>query len=57
MIVAGCPAVPLRARFDEGTIDRLLDLAWWDWGHDRLRAALADFRRLTAEEFLDRYTP
>jgi phosphonate metabolism protein (transferase hexapeptide repeat family) len=57
MIVAGCPAVPLRARFDARTIDRLLDLAWWDWGHDRLRTALADFRHLTAEAFLDRYAP
>ena len=30
-------------------------LAWWDWDHERLRAALPDFRALTAEAFLDRY--
>jgi hypothetical protein len=30
-------------------------LAWWDWSHDRLRAALDDFRNLSAEEFLDRH--
>ncbi len=55
MIVAGCPARPLRARFDTRTIDRLLALAWWNWDHSRLRAALPDFRRLPAEAFLDRY--
>lgn len=55
MIVAGCPAVPLRARFDPGIIDRLLALAWWEWDHARLRAALDDFRRLPAEAFLERH--
>lgn len=55
MIVAGCPARPLRSRFPQGVIDRLLALAWWDWPHDRLRAALQDFRSLKAEEFLERH--
>ncbi len=55
MIVAGCPAQPMRARFEARTIDRLLDLAWWDWDHGRLRAALNDFRSMKAEAFLERY--
>jgi len=55
MIVAGCPARPLRSRFPQGVIDRLLALAWWDWPHDRLRAALMDFRALKAEAFLEKY--
>lgn len=54
-IVAGCPAQPIRARFDNRTIERLLALAWWDWSHDRLRQTLPDFRRLPAEKFLDLY--
>lgn len=54
-IVAGCPATPLRKRFAQGVIDRLLALAWWDWPHERLRAALADFRELQAEAFLEKY--
>lgn len=54
-IVAGCPAVPLRSRFSQALIDRLLALAWWDWSHDRLRAALTDFRSLKAEAFLEKY--
>jgi phosphonate metabolism protein (transferase hexapeptide repeat family) len=55
MIVAGVPARPLRARFPAPIAERLLRLAWWDWPHDRLRAALDDFRRLPAEEFLELY--
>jgi hypothetical protein len=30
-------------------------LAWWDWSHERLRAALADFRALDAEAFLQKH--
>lgn len=55
MIVAGVPAVPLRERFSRPVADRLLALAWWDWPHDRLRDALADFRALPAEAFLEKY--
>jgi len=54
-MVAGVPAQPLRPRFASGVIDRLLDLAWWDWSHDRLRGALEDFRALKAEAFLEKY--
>jgi phosphonate metabolism protein (transferase hexapeptide repeat family) len=55
MIAAGCPATPIRARFEDTVIDRLLTLAWWNWDHARLRAALVDFRSLKAEAFLEKY--
>jgi len=55
MIVAGTPATPMRPRFSQTIADRLLDLAWWDWSHDHLRAALLDFRHLTADAFLEKY--
>ncbi|SOC03359.1 LbetaH domain-containing protein [Rhodobacter maris] len=55
MIVAGCPARPLKRRFSEQVAERLLRLAWWDWSHETLRARLQDFRTLPAEEFLERY--
>ncbi|MDO6799558.1 chloramphenicol acetyltransferase [Shimia thalassica] len=55
MIVAGIPAVPLRERFSSNVADRLLALAWWDWDHARLRAALEDFRAFPAEAFLEKY--
>ncbi|MGB0747287.1 MAG: chloramphenicol acetyltransferase [Magnetospiraceae bacterium] len=50
-IVVGTPAKPVHKRFDEATIAALLDLAWWDWPHDRLRAALSDFQKLSAADF------
>ena len=39
-IVAGNPARPLRPRFPPDTVALLLDLAWWDWPLDRIRAAV-----------------
>jgi phosphonate metabolism protein (transferase hexapeptide repeat family) len=54
-IVAGNPARPIKRRFADDIADRLMRLAWWDWDHDTLRTALPDFRRLSVEEFLDKY--
>lgn len=54
-IVAGTPAKVLRLRQPPEIADRLIALAWWDWPHDALRAALDDFRALDAEAFLERY--
>ncbi|MCO5057795.1 MAG: acetyltransferase [Rhizobiaceae bacterium] len=54
-IVGGVPARPIRERFPRAIAERFQALAWWDWNHDRLRAALEDFRALTAEEFLEKH--
>jgi phosphonate metabolism protein (transferase hexapeptide repeat family) len=54
-LVAGNPARVIRPRFPVETADRLQRLAWWNWDHARLRAALPDFRRLSIERFLDKY--
>jgi hypothetical protein len=54
-IVVGVPARPLRPRFPAGVGARMDALAWWDWPHATLRAALDDFRQLSAEAFLDKY--
>jgi len=54
-IVAGVPARIVKWRFPEPIAERLQRLAWWDWSHDALRAALPDFRALPIEEFLERY--
>jgi phosphonate metabolism protein (transferase hexapeptide repeat family) len=56
-IVAGNPARVIRQRFCAAVARRLEYLAWWDWDHDRLRAALPDFRRLSVEDFLEKYAP
>jgi phosphonate metabolism protein (transferase hexapeptide repeat family) len=54
-IVGGNPARAIRRRFDERVADRLIALSWWDWDHERLRRALADFRSLSVEGFLDKH--
>ena len=54
-IVAGNPARHLRDRQPPEIAARLIALAWWDWDHARLRAALEDFRTLDAPAVLARH--
>ncbi len=54
-IAVGVPAKVIRMRFDDTIVARFEKLAWWDWPHGHLHAALDDFRKLPAAEFLDRY--
>ena len=39
-IVGGVPAKPIRKRFSEATVERLLELRWWDWPEERIAANL-----------------
>jgi len=55
LIVAGNLARPIRERFPRGVAERIEGLAWWDWEHDRLHAALADFRALSPTEFVAKH--
>ena len=36
-IVAGVPAKEIRRRFDDETIDQLLQIKWWNWSDDKLK--------------------
>lgn len=54
-IVGGNTARVIRRRYPEAVAEQMMDLAWWDWNHEALRAALPDFRNLRAEEFLEKY--
>lgn len=54
-VVAGNPARVIRQRFPAPVAARMQALEWWNWSHERLRLALADFRALSAEAFLERY--
>jgi phosphonate metabolism protein (transferase hexapeptide repeat family) len=54
-IVGGNPARPIKRRFPANVAERLTRLAWWDWNHESLRAALPDFRTLGIEDFLEKY--
>ncbi len=39
-VVAGNPAQEIKKRFDDTTISRLLQLAWWDWPEEKIRINL-----------------
>ena len=39
-IVGGVPAKPIRKRFSEDTIAALLELRWWDWPEEQIKANL-----------------
>ena len=41
-IVGGNPAKLIRKRFDDKTIELLLDLAWWDWSMEKINTHLDD---------------
>lgn len=52
-VVAGVPARPIKQRFPDATIARLLEIAWWDWERPTLEARFADL--LDMETFLAKY--
>ena len=54
-VAAGVPAKPIRQRFPKDVREGLLEIAWWDWPRDRIKAALSDFRTLDAAQFVARY--
>ena len=54
-IVGGVPAKLIRERFPKVVAERMQTLAWWDWDHDRLFAALDDFRHMDVEDFLQKH--
>ena len=39
-VVGGVPARPIKKRFDEQTIDRLLKLRWWDLGREKIKECI-----------------
>ncbi len=40
-IVGGVPAKPIRKRFDDETVERLIKLRWWDWEHEKIAQSIA----------------
>ena len=44
-VVGGVPAKLIRNRFDESEIEGLLNLKWWCWSEERLKASQSMFRQ------------
>lgn len=55
-IVAGNPAQVMRYRFSDGTVRRLLRIAWWDWPIERIAAAREWFLG-PIEAFVEHFDP
>ncbi|CAM5456974.1 Acetyltransferase OS=Streptomyces aurantiogriseus OX=66870 GN=GCM10010251_20790 PE=4 SV=1 [Streptomyces aurantiogriseus] len=64
-IVGGNPAKPIRRRFDDADVERLLRAAWWDWPVDLvtencrtiMAGTPADIARIAAEHGLEKAVP
>ena len=54
-IVGGVPARFIKWRFSPDISARIITLAWWDWEHEVLAAAIDDMRALSTPAFLAKY--
>lgn len=52
-IVSGNPARPVKLRFPNPLIERLLAVAWWNWPEDRILAHLPLLLSENIEDFLE----
>jgi hypothetical protein len=52
-IVVGVPAKPIRRRFPDAVIERLLAIAWWNWDRPTLEARFHDL--LDVPAFIEKY--
>lgn len=43
-IVGGVPAKPIKKRFSEEIISKLLDIQWWNWSDEKLLKILKRFK-------------
>jgi virginiamycin A acetyltransferase len=44
-VAGGNPARAVKMRYDEATVKRLLEIAWWDWPADKIERNLDALRR------------
>ena len=51
-VVAGNPAQLVRYRFDEATIQALLQVAWWDWPREKILKAVDLLNSDRVQEFM-----
>ncbi len=52
-IAGGNPAKTIKMRFDNETISRLINLAWWDWPEEKVRSNIHLICNPDVESLLD----
>jgi len=55
-VMVGTPARKVRERFEREVQEALLKIAWWEWGHEQVAAALDDFRGRNIGDFIAKYS-
>ena len=53
-IVAGVPALPLKKRFDDKTIERLLNIRWWEFDESTIKNHFSLFNERPSEKNLQK---
>lgn len=51
-VVGGNPAREIKKRFDNETIEDLLQIAWWDWPNERIAAAMPSLLQSDIASFI-----
>ncbi len=51
-IVLGTPAIHHKWRFEPAIAAKVIELAWWDWPHDKLAEVIPDMQLLSPEDFV-----
>jgi phosphonate metabolism protein (transferase hexapeptide repeat family) len=54
-IVAGVPAKRIKWRFPKSLHAKIVAMAWWDWDHDKLAAAIPGMQSMTASAFVRKF--
>jgi acetyltransferase-like isoleucine patch superfamily enzyme len=52
-VVVGNPAVEVKRRFDDATVDRLLEIKWWEWPESLVRSAVPLLSSSDLSSFLE----
>jgi phosphonate metabolism protein (transferase hexapeptide repeat family) len=53
-VVAGVPAKPIKARFSKEFVDKLMQIAWWDWPREVLEERFHELNDM--ERFIQTYS-
>jgi len=54
-VMVGVPARKVKDRFPKDVREALLRIRWWDWPHEQIAKALADFRSPDVRDFIRKY--
>ena len=51
-VVGGVPAKQIRKRFDDKTIEKLLEIRWWNWGEERIKKSISAIQSGKIDELI-----